>query len=397
MNPLVKFIHAADLHLDSPFKSRTKMPASILEILMESTYKSVTRMVDFAISERVDFILISGDVFDQANRSLKSEIFLKNQFNRLRDKGIFVYMIHGNHDPLSSGFKTNWPENVAVFRENVETYEMMSNKGERIYLHGFSYLLDESYENKLDEYPTNTDNRGIHIGLLHGTYAKTDNDVKRYTEFNLEALNNKLYHYWALGHIHVRQQLSDLPLIHYAGNIQGRHKNETGEKGFILVQGDDVRLSTEFVPVQEVVFNNFELKVDTLKKEKLYQKIVEFKQGLREKNKYIINLTLNYDGEEEMSLMDFNELIELLQEDEVNIDQFVWIDNIEVTYNNAEQIALLNDIKKSYSNNEELFREAVNTMYMDPNINRYLPPIGEISQDELLKMGEDRLKMLMRK
>lgn len=397
MNPVVKFIHAADLHLDSPFKSRTKMPASILEILMESTYKSVTRMVDFAISERVDFILISGDVFDQSNRSLKSEIFLKNQFNRLKDKGIFVYMIHGNHDPLSSGFKTNWPENVSVFKENVETYEMMSNKGERVYLHGFSYLLDESYENKLDEYPTNTDNRGIHIGLLHGTYAKTDNDVKRYTEFNLEALNNKLYHYWALGHIHVRQQLSDLPLIHYSGNIQGRHKNETGEKGFLLVQGDDVRLSTEFVPVQEVVFNNFEIKVDTLKKEKLYQKIVEFKQGLREKNKYIINLTLNYDGEEEMSLMDFNELIELLQEDEVNIDQFVWIDNIEVTYNNAEQIALLNDIKKSYSNNEELFREAVNTMYMDPNINRYLPPIGEISQDELLKMGEDRLKMLMRK
>lgn len=397
MNPLVKFIHAADLHLDSPFKSRTKMPASILEILMESTYRSVTRMVDFAITERVDFILISGDVFDQSNRSLKSEIFLKNQFNRLKDKGIFVYMIHGNHDPLSSGFKTNWPENVAVFRENVETYEMMSSQGERVYLHGFSYLLDESYENKLDEYPTNTDNRGIHIGLLHGTYAKTDNDVKRYTEFNLEALNNKLYHYWALGHIHVRQQLADLPLIHYSGNIQGRHKNETGEKGFLLVQGDDISLNTQFVPVQEVVFNNFELKVDTLKKEKLYQQIVEFKQDLREKNKYIVNLTINYDGDEEMSLMDFNELIELLQEDEVNVDQFVWIDNIEVTYNNAEQIALLNDIKKSYSNNEELFREAVNTMYMDPNINRYLPPISEVSQDEMLKMGEDRLKMLMRK
>lgn len=397
MTPLVKFIHAADLHLDSPFKSRTKMPASILEILMESTYRSVTRMVDFAISERVDFILISGDVFDQSNRSLKSEIFLKNQFNRLKDKGIFVYMIHGNHDPLSSGFKTNWPENVAVFRENVETYEMMSSQGERVYLHGFSYLLDESYENKLDEYPTNTDNRGIHIGLLHGTYAKTDNDVKRYTEFNLEALNNKLYHYWALGHIHVRQQLADLPLIHYSGNIQGRHKNETGEKGFLLVQGDDISLNTQFVPVQEVVFNNFELKVDTLKKEKLYQQIVEFKQDLREKNKYIVNLTINYDGDEEMSLMDFNELIELLQEDEVNVDQFVWIDNIEVTYNNAEQIALLNDIKKSYSNNEELFREAVNTMYMDPNINRYLPPISEVSQDEMLKMGEDRLKMLMRK
>ena len=93
MNPLVKFIHAADLHLDSPFKSRTKMPNSDLEVLMESTYNSVTRMIDFAIRESVDFIVLSGDIFDQSNRSLKSEIFLKQAFNRLREKNIFVYMI----------------------------------------------------------------------------------------------------------------------------------------------------------------------------------------------------------------------------------------------------------------------------------------------------------------
>ncbi|WP_235962284.1 metallophosphoesterase family protein [Jeotgalicoccus meleagridis] len=397
MNPLVKFIHAADLHLDSPFKSRTKMPNSVLEVLMESTYNSVTRMIDFAIRESVDFIVLSGDIFDQSNRSLKSEIFLKQAFNRLREKNIFVYMIHGNHDPISSGFKTHWPENVAVFKENVETYEMMSRQGERIYLHGFSYLMDESYENKLDEYPTNTDNRGIHIGLLHGTYAKSKESVKRYTEFNLEALNSKLYHYWALGHIHVRNQLSDLPQIHYAGNMQGRHKNETGEKGFLLVQGDDVSLTTDFIATQEVIFENLTLQTETLRKESLYQHIVEFKEKLREDSKYIINLTIDYDGEDEISLTDFNELIELLQEDEVNVKQFVWIDNIKVSYNNKEQIALLNDIKKSYSNNDDLFREAVNTMYMDPNINRYLPSIGEISQQEMLEMGEERLKMLMRK
>lgn len=394
---MVKFIHAADLHLDSPFKSRSKMPSNILEILMTSTYKSVTRMIDFAIKEGVDFLLISGDVFDQSNRSLKSEIFLKKEFNRLKEKGIFVYMIHGNHDPISSGFKTTWPNNVSVFKENVETYEMLSSKGERIYLHGFSYLLDESYENKLDEYPTNTDNRGIHIGMLHGTYAKTKYDAKRYTEFNLEALNSKLYHYWALGHIHVRSQLADLPQVHYSGNIQGRHKNETGEKGFLLVEGDDVSLSVNFVPVQEVVFENLELDTNSLRKEELYQQIVEFKQSLREKSKYIVNLQLNYDGEDEISQSDYNELIELLQEDEVNISEFVWIDNINVSYNNEEQIALLKDIKTSYSDNEELFRSAVNTMYMDPNINRYLPPISEVSPGELLKMGEDRLKMLMRK
>lgn len=394
---MVKFIHAADLHLDSPFKSRSKMPPNILDILMTSTYKSVTRMIDFAIKENVDFILVAGDVFDQSNRSLKSEIFLKKEFNRLKEKGIFVYMIHGNHDPISSGFKTTWPDNVSVFKENVETYEMMSSKGERIYLHGFSYLLDESYENKLDEYPTNTNNEGIHIGLLHGTYAKTREASKRYTEFNLEALNNKLYHYWALGHIHVRSQLSDLPQIHYSGNIQGRHKNETGDKGFLLVQGDDVSLSTDFVSVQEVIFENYELETKSLRKEDLYQQVVEFKQSLREKSKYIVNLKLNYDGEDELSQIDYKELVELLQEDEVNINQFVWIDNIEFSYSNAEQIALLKDIKTSYSDNEELFRSAINTMYMDPNINRYLPPINEVSPNDLLEMGEDRLKMLMRK
>lgn len=394
---MVKFIHAADLHLDSPFKSRSKMPPNILDILMTSTYKSVTRMIDFAIHEQVDFILIAGDIFDQSNRSLKSEIFLKKEFNRLKEKGIFVYMIHGNHDPISSGFKTTWPDNVSVFKENVESYEMMSSNGERIYLHGFSYLLDESYENKLDEYPTNTDNRGIHIGLLHGTYASTKYDAKRYTEFNLESLNSKLYHYWALGHIHVRSELSDLPQIHYPGNIQGRHKNETGDKGFLLVQGDDISLSTEFVPVQEVIFENFELDAKSLRKEDLYQQIVEFKQSIRETSKHIINLKVHYDGEDEISLTDYNELTELLQEDEVNISQFVWIDNIEISYSNAEQIALLNDIKRSYSDNEEFFRSAVNTLYMDPNINRYLAPISEMSPEELLNMGEDRLKMLMRK
>src|SRR5699024_12486215 len=119
-------------------------------------------------------------------------------FNRLREKNMFVYMTHGNHDPISSGFKTHWPENVAVFKDNVETYEMMSRQGERIYIHGFSYLMDESYENKLDEYPTNTDNRGINIGLLHGTYAKSKESVKRYKEFNHEALNSILNIYWAL-------------------------------------------------------------------------------------------------------------------------------------------------------------------------------------------------------
>ena len=83
--------------------------------------------------------------------------------------------------------------------------------------------------------------------MLHGTYSKS-NIKQRYTEFMLEDLNHKLYHYWALGHIHQRQELSDMPPIHYSGNIQGRHFGELGTKGCLLVEGDHLHLETTFIP-----------------------------------------------------------------------------------------------------------------------------------------------------
>lgn len=394
---MVKFIHCADLHLDSPFKSRNKMPQNIFEALTESTYKSVTRMIDVAIEEQVDFVIISGDVFDRANRTLKSEIFMKKEFERLKNNGVFAYVIHGNHDPLTEGIKAKWPDNVSVFKDQVETYHTVSSKGEDVYLHGFSYFMDDTYENKLDDYPANSMNRGIHIGLLHGTYAKSRHQQERYTEFNLETLNSKLYHYWALGHIHVREQLSDLPPIHYPGNIQGRHKNEYGEKGFLLVDGDDVYLHTKFIPVQDIIFAAYTLDVKQLNKQDLYQSIVEFKNRLREQGKLIIQLELYHDGEEEISESDFNEVIELLKEDERDLKQFVWIDKLTLKYVNEDQIALLNDIKASYSDNDNIFKESLNSMYMDPKLNRFLPDIHNLEKEELLKEGEERLKMLMRK
>ncbi|MCD2138984.1 metallophosphoesterase family protein [Salinicoccus halitifaciens] len=394
---MVKFIHCADLHLDSPFKSRTRMPKNIFEDLISSTYKSVTRMIDIAIKEQVDFIIIAGDVFDKENRTLKSETFLKRQFERLKDNGIFVYMLHGNHDPLTEKAKTKWPDNVSVFKEQVETFESVSSKGERIFLHGFSYFLDDTYENKLDDYPVNDLNEGIHIGILHGTYANSSHKQARYTEFNLETLNSKLYHYWALGHIHVREQLSDLPPIHYPGNIQGRNRNEYGDKGFLLVEGDEVFLSTTFVPVHEITFAEYTLDMPALDKHDVYQAIVEFKSRLREAGKKIIQLTLHHEGDDELAEADYNELLLLLHEDEQDVKDFIWIDSLTIDYANQDQTAILNDIKASYSDNDEIFKEALNSMYMDPKINRLLPPMNELEKEDYLELGEERLKMLMRK
>ena len=167
---------------------------------------------------------------------------------------------YGNHDPLSSNIGTEWPGNVSVFSENVETYQTITKNGEEVFLHGFSYQNDASYENKIDAYPTSQGQKGIHIGILHGTYSKS-NTSDRYTEFILEDLNSKLYHYWALGHIHERQELIDMPQIQYPGNIQGRHFKELGEKGCLLVEGDDLKLNAQFVPTQFIRFEKATIRV----------------------------------------------------------------------------------------------------------------------------------------
>lgn len=394
---MVKFIHAADLHLDSPFKSRSKMPPNIIEALMDSTYVATKRMFDYAIENKVDFIILAGDVFDMNNRSLKSEIFLKEQFERLEQHGIFTYMIHGNHDPVVDGIKTSWPNTVNVFRENVETYQAMSKTGEPVFIHGFSYYQNESYESKIDHYPVNNRNDGIHIGILHGTYSKSKGVGERYTEFNLEDLNSKLYHYWALGHIHMRQKLSEIPLINYSGNIQGRHVNESGEKGFLVVEGDHIKLNSTFVPVQDILFERYDLDVSSVDRMDLYQELTKFKNKLRADGKQIVQLNAYYDGDEEISSTNIFEVLNLLQEDETDVDTFIWVDELKIEYKNEEHNALLNDIKRTFGQNDSLFKESLNTLYMDPKVSRYLPDIEKIDKKTLLEMGEEKLKLLMRK
>src|SRR5699024_3328699 len=127
---MVNVIKFADIHLDSPFKSRSYLSQSIFEDMQKSAYESFKKIVDLALNEEVDFIVIAGDLFDHHNRTLRAEVFLKEQFNRLAKEQIFVYVCHGNHDPLYSSIGTEWPENVSIFSENVETYQKITKNDE---------------------------------------------------------------------------------------------------------------------------------------------------------------------------------------------------------------------------------------------------------------------------
>lgn len=384
---MVKFIHCADVHLDSPFKSRSHLSPNIFKDVERSTYESFMRLVDYALNEAVDFIIIAGDVFDQKNRTLRAEVFLKEQFERLEKEQIFVYIAHGNHDALSTRVTTSWPKNVTVFSDKVETYQTMTKHGEVVYLHGFSYQEQASYENKIDMYPSSQGQKGLHIGVLHGTYSKSTVE-QRYTEFRLEDLNSKLYHYWALGHIHERQQLSDLPPIHYPGNIQGRHFKELGEKGFLVVEGDELKLETTFVPTQFIRFEKATIETDQTSKQALYETIQAFKSRVRKEGRAFYQLTVLIDSDEPLLEQDVLQIREMVADYEEQESQFVFIETLTFKYKHAEEYTLAREFSEELLSDKQTFDRAMEDLYLHPKASKYLDNYQTFDAKALIERAE---------
>jgi DNA repair protein SbcD/Mre11 len=252
MSEMIKFLHCADLHLDSPFKGLSSLPEGLLERLSESTFVSFERLVDLAIGEKVDFVIIAGDLYDSGDRSLKAQSFLKRCFAKLDAHHIRVYICHGNHDPLDGSWVSlDWPKNVHFFEGNtIQTVHYKKNGKNVACLHGFSYETAAVTDNRTLYYPEKKDDL-YHIGILHGQ-ADGFSGHSRYAPFLLTELLKKGYDYWALGHIHKRIDLHDEPPVRYSGNIQGRHSGETGEKGGYIVTLKGAESSSRFYATSDI-------------------------------------------------------------------------------------------------------------------------------------------------
>lgn len=392
---MIKFIHCADLHLDSPFKSKSHLAPSIFEDVQNSAYESFKKIVDTALKEEVDFVLIVGDLFDSENRTLRAEVFLKEQFKRLEKEQIFVYVSHGNHDPLTEKITNDWPTNVSVFSNRVETYQAITKDGETIFIHGFSYQHDTSYENKIDEFPSSQGKKGIHIGMLHGTYSKSSTK-DRYTEFILEDLNQKLYHYWALGHIHERQELSDMPPIHYPGNIQGRHFGEQGPKGCLLVEGDHLRLNATFIPTQQIRFEEATINTDKVSKQGIYEAIQSFKESVRSNGKAFYRLTVNLDSDKPLSSHDISQIKEMIDDYEENEHHFVMIESLTFNYIQMDETPLVREFSADLIKDNKVFETAMTELYLNPRASKYLEDYTDFDKVELVNRAENILKADMR-
>jgi exonuclease SbcD len=241
----MKFIHLADAHLDSPFRGLSFLPSTAFQEIKQAAAQSLSRIVDLALKEQVDLVLIAGDSFDSINPSPKSQLFLFKQIKRLCQAQIQVVMILGNHDYAVSDLLL--PQNpyfkLLGANEEVERASFTTKTGFKYDVVGFSYRHNHLSDQFLPQFPAKSQN--YTFGLMHAQLMTKRASQDVYAPFNLKQLQELNYDYFALGHIHKRQIISQEPLAAYAGNIQGRHINESGAKGCYLGQVDEHSRQTQ--------------------------------------------------------------------------------------------------------------------------------------------------------
>ncbi len=234
------FLHAADIHLDSPLKGLEIHEDAPVAAIRSATRMAFENMIDLAIEEDVNFVLIAGDLYDGDWKDYNTGLFFVKQMSRLDKAGIRVFMVSGNHDAASQITRTMpLPDNVTHFphkKPRSETIEELS-----VMIHGQSYAARAVTENLARQFPV-YDPDYFNIGLLHTSLTGRDGH-EDYAPCTADDLTSKGYDYWALGHVHQREVVSEEPWIIFPGNIQGRHIKETGARGVTLVTVADGRIS----------------------------------------------------------------------------------------------------------------------------------------------------------
>lgn len=235
---MVKFIHTADIHLDSPLRGLERYEGAP-HLARSATRQALENLVQLALAEAVDFVLICGDLYDGDWRDYSTGLYFINQMNRLKEAGIPVFLIRGNHDAASQiTLRLTLPEHVREFQWGEPETIILEELG--VALHGQSYAQRAVTENLARSYPPPVSGL-FNIGLLH-TALEGREGHEPYAPCSVDELVNKGYDYWALGHVHGREAVHEEPWIVYPGILQGRHVREAGPKGCTLVTLDHGRV-----------------------------------------------------------------------------------------------------------------------------------------------------------
>jgi DNA repair protein SbcD/Mre11 len=231
----VKFLHAADIHLDSPLRGLERYEGAPAAEIRGATRRAFERLVDLAIEEEVAFVLLAGDLYDGDWKDYNTGLFFIAQMNRLREADIRAFLIAGNHDAASQITRVlRPPDNVKVFSTKRPETVVLDDLGAA--LHGQGFASAVVTDDLAAGYPAAVPHL-FNIGLLHTSLDGREGHAS-YSPCSVDVLRARGYQYWALGHVHVREVVSRDPWIVFPGNLQGRHARETGGKGATLVTVD---------------------------------------------------------------------------------------------------------------------------------------------------------------
>ncbi len=253
----MRFLHCADIHLDSPLRGLERYEGAPVDEVRGATRRAFENLIQCALRERVDFVVIAGDLYDGDWPDFNTGLFFAKGMAQLGDAGIAVYLLRGNHDAASKLTRSlPLPGNVRLFSDRAPATFVDDALG--LAIHGQSFATAALADDLAAGYPTAI--RGhVNVGVAHTSLTgRPGHDP--YAPTTDEVLRSKGYDYWALGHVHAREIVARDPWIVFPGNVQGRHIREQGIKGCELVTIADGHITTE--PVALDVLRWRELRVD---------------------------------------------------------------------------------------------------------------------------------------
>ena len=242
-----QFIHAADLHIDSPLAALGLKDARVAATFAAAGRRAVEQLVETTIASGAKFLIVAGDVFDEDWRDVSTGLFFVRELGKLHRAGVKTYLIRGNHDAMSEISRSlPYPPSVHVFEARKGQTQLIEEL--RVALHGRSFHERAVPSDFVAGYAPRR-NEWLNIGVLHTSLAGSA-DHNPYAPCSVADLARFGYDYWALGHIHAAAVVCRDPWIVYPGNIQGRHSRETGPKGAMLVTAEDGRIvAVETLPL----------------------------------------------------------------------------------------------------------------------------------------------------
>lgn len=234
----MRFIHAADLHIDSPMRGLSRYEGAPVDELRGASRKAVRNLVQSALDEEVELVVLAGDVFDGDWPDYNTGLFFTKALTDLTREGVKVVVLAGNHDAQSTLTRSLTLPDGAFALDHLACETLQPEQLDlEVAVHGQSYAERDVRDDLAAGYPDPVPGL-VNVGVLHTALGGRPGHDD-YAPCKAADLKSRGYDYWALGHIHQREVVDDDPWIVFPGNLQGRHVGETGPKGFTLVTVDD--------------------------------------------------------------------------------------------------------------------------------------------------------------